>query len=79
MNRCCCADNMKIATADGTVTSGVNVLTCKTCGTDFAFAYNEPSDFNVCWSFVHHAVERDRLGLKVFMNQPNPPLRNEQE
>ncbi len=72
MNPCCCVDNMKMATADGTCKSSVNVLTCKTCGFDYPFAHGKPDELNIVYSFIRLALERQRLGLKVFMNLPNP-------
>ena len=63
MKECCSLDNMDAFTSDGTPSSRVNCLVCKTCGEQQSFSYMEENEMNLCWSYVRLGIARDHKGL----------------
>ena len=55
---CCTANNLKIATGDGSVSCPVVTLTCDTCGAEDYYVFTEKHDLNCCFAFVRYAKDR---------------------
>lgn len=71
MKECCTVDNQKLATADGSLSSTLNCLTCRTCGNQKHYMYTSDDPDNALFSYCRFAGERIKNGMPVFMSDVN--------